>query len=357
MFFALICGLTVVLLPLAKSFREIAKLIIMPFWKEIIRNTDMGTYHKSFWLVFNVIWFPIWLILSVFYFIVWLLSFVTIVWIPTWIVMLKLAKIMILPIWIKVVTKKEYIQELVKQELKKQWNNSKNENVESSKNESIESLKDENLTIEEKSKLYDEMVNWKDEEKTLNKWDTSVSMEEVLKPFMFLKVVWVMLLFIYQILVWFFIFIEISSILWVIFMFISFIQILLYISIKFNLWKKYLSFMSDNNLKKIISKINIELIFLLISIFIIASINIWLILYLLYSIVTWNFSWEIIGIFISTNISMIHQYIFIKISYKKVWGIDWVIRELDNFQDIKFIKKFKSLVEVNVKPLLVKEES
>lgn len=356
MLFAFICSITVVLLPLAKSFREIAKLIIMPFWKEIIRNKDMWTYHKSFWLVFNIIWFPIWLILSIFYFITWLLSFVTIVWIPAWIVMIKLSKIMILPIWVRVVTKKEYIQEVIKEELKKQWNHSEQKNIESPKNE--------NLTIEEKSKLYDEMLNWKSEEKTLNKWNTSVSMKEVLKPFMFLKFVWVIILFIYQLFVWLLFILlwwairtKIYSLLWVIFIFISIIQILLYVLIKFNLWHKCLSFISNNKFKETVSKINIELVFLFISLFIIVFVNIGLVLYWLYSLLTWNFSWEIIGIFIWANISIIHQYFFVKISYKNIGGVNGIIDELDKFHDIKIIKKLKLIIESNIKPILSKKES
>lgn len=325
MFIAFIFWISVIFLPLAKSFRQIAKLLIMPFWKEIIRDKEQWTYNKSFWLLFNIIWFPIWLILSIFYFISWILLFVTIIWIPAWIVHIKLAKIIILPVWIKVVTKKEYVQELVKDELKKQWKNNDNQ---------------KELTIEEKANLYDNIKTW-----NINKmWDTSIDMKEVLKPHKSLKpILWILILSIQfiLILIWLFKYIEhtfryngmfykffdnIIILILIIFSILSFIQLISYLLSKFNTKQIFEKYIKDNEKLKTILSFDFKILFILITWWIIIIWNFIIILISLFLLLNWKI-WVAIMWIISFNILISYQYI--------LW-----ITHLNNIWWIKALKKY-----------------
>lgn len=150
MLFSLLFSLTIVLLPIWKSFRELAKFIIMPFWKKIVRDTEKWKYEKWFWLVFNILWFPLWLFLSIWYFISWILSFLTIIWIPYWIVSVRLSKFVFLPIWVRVLTEDEYISHKVLQEVNK-YNINNNQNI----NNNIEKeVTNEKIELSEEDKVY-----------------------------------------------------------------------------------------------------------------------------------------------------------------------------------------------------------
>lgn len=317
MFLAFIFSLTVIFLPLAKSLRQIAKLIIMPFWKEIIRDKEQWTYDKSFWLVFNIVWFPIWLILSIFYFIVWILSFLTIIWIPSWIVMVKLAKIIIMPIWVKVVTKKEYIQWLVKEELK-------NHNLNNQKNE---------LTIEEKAKMYDEVSSknkYKTDEEKLK--ENVEIFNNAMTPYSkYLKrplFILVNILFILNSLAS--VFMYWSIVYWILFiiLFVLFIfQTYLYISKKKNIKRKY----------------NYEMLFFINTLLLIIIFNI---SYLIISI--WSeWSW----FFIANQIFLIYQYVSIYKSFNNLWWIDWIIKELENFKNIKLFENIIPTIQTKLETL------
>lgn len=149
----LLFSLTIVLLPIWKSFRELSKLIIMPFWKRIVRDTEKWKYEKWFWLIFNIIWFPIWLFLTIWYFISWILSFITIIWIPYWIVSIRLSKFIFLPIWVRVLTEDEYISHKVGQEIGKYKNWLEQQNIQTNfiKEDKIYNNK---IELSEEDKVY-----------------------------------------------------------------------------------------------------------------------------------------------------------------------------------------------------------
>ncbi len=154
MLFSILFSLTIIFLPVWKSFRELSKLIIMPFWKKIVRDTDKWKYEKWFWTVFNIIWFPIWLILTIWYFISWLLSFITIIWIPYWIVSIRLAKFIFLPIWVRVLTEDEFISHKVNQEINKfkSWLENK-ENIETN-NTKLNNTYNEKIELSQEDEIY-----------------------------------------------------------------------------------------------------------------------------------------------------------------------------------------------------------
>jgi len=120
MFFSFIFSLTIIFLPIGKAYREMAKLVLKPYWKRIIKDKNLlGKYEKGFGLIFNIIWFPIWLIFFIFYFVKWFFEMITIVWIPFAIVDFKIWKAMFLPIWIRVLNEDDYISYKVWKEINK----------------------------------------------------------------------------------------------------------------------------------------------------------------------------------------------------------------------------------------------
>lgn len=161
MLLSLLFSLTIIFLPIWKSFRELAKLIIMPFWKKIVRDTEKWKYEKWFGLVFNIIWFPIWCIMALWYFISWILSFITIIWIPYWIVSVRLAKFIFLPIWVRVLTEDEYIWHKVNKEISKHnqisYNKSINADIEIKEKYTpkIELTEEERAILEQETKDLD----------------------------------------------------------------------------------------------------------------------------------------------------------------------------------------------------------
>lgn len=70
--------------------------------------------------MYNIIWFPIWLMLMLWNFILWFFYLITIIWIPFAIVHFRVWKVVLLPIWVRVLSEDKYIAYKVEKELKKQ---------------------------------------------------------------------------------------------------------------------------------------------------------------------------------------------------------------------------------------------
>ena len=326
MWLSILFSITIVLDPIWKSMRQIAKIILWPFWKSVIRDKNQSTYNKRFGLFFNIIWFPFWIFLWFLHTIFWIISCFTIVWIPTWLVMFKIAKAIVFPIWIKVVNQKELVQEMVREELQKQWWINQNQEI----NNNVEISSNENLPVEE-IKTND----WKIKQIPLKKWDTSVSMSEVLKPFKSFKYVILVLFFIQQLILTFFVINEFTIILWALFLLLTILQILIYICIKFKLWNKLLWYFSSKEIRNI----NIEFLFLAIILLFLVLINGSFLVSFVYVILTWDFSFLLVLMFIVLNLSFIHLYYLINYYYNNNWKMNWVIKELNRYKRYEFINK------------------
>lgn len=335
MWLSFIFSITVVLDPIWKSMRQIAKIILWPFWKSVIRDKNQSTYNKRFGLIFNIIWFPFWIFLWFLHTIFWIISCFTIVWIPTWLVMFKIAKAIVFPIWIKVVNQKELVQEMVREELQKQWELNQNQEINNHNN--VENSSNENIPVEEELNTN----NWKIKQIPLKKWDTSVSISEALKPFMFLKPVALVLLFIQQLFLTLFVMDEFTVILGVIFLSLSILQIVIYILIKFNLSNKVLWLIQSKKIKDI----NIEFLFLAIIFLFLILVNGSFLVSFVYVTLTWDFSFLLVLMFIVLNLSFLHLYYLINYYYNKNWKIDWIIKELDKYDKYEFVKKINIFLE------------
>jgi uncharacterized membrane protein YccF (DUF307 family) len=103
--------ITIIGIPIGKSLFQLAKLLMFPFGKTIIRETELkgksnvNIVRKIGGVIANIIWFPFGLFFFVYYILLGAAACVTIVFIPFGIAMFRVAKFVIFPIGAKVVSK------------------------------------------------------------------------------------------------------------------------------------------------------------------------------------------------------------------------------------------------------------
>ena len=105
---ALIFGITIVGLPIARACVEFAKLSAFPFGKRIVRVSDtrrVSGIHKGFNFILNILWFPFGLALTILHIMLGLLYILTIIGIPIGVYYLKLGRLILFPIGARVVEK------------------------------------------------------------------------------------------------------------------------------------------------------------------------------------------------------------------------------------------------------------
>ena len=106
---SILFAITIIGIPIAKSLYNFAYLVMFPFGKTIVRETDIkndvSEARKVGGLIANIIWFPIGLVLAAYYFLCGIICFVTIIGIPEGIVCCRIATFVIAPIGAKVVSK------------------------------------------------------------------------------------------------------------------------------------------------------------------------------------------------------------------------------------------------------------
>lgn len=120
-----ICFISVIGIPLGKTFFQLAKLSACPFGKELIRETELkgkknvSAIRKVGGIILNIIWLPIGLLFTLAYLILGALSFITVVGIPVGVVYVRMGKFLLMPIGLKVVTKKQALASAVVNEMER----------------------------------------------------------------------------------------------------------------------------------------------------------------------------------------------------------------------------------------------
>jgi len=123
--FAGVFALTIVGLPLARTFLEFAKLSAFPFGKEVIRDTELkgrdnvSGFSKVVSIILNIIWFPIGIVLTVCYLVAGIVSFISILGIPVGIVYVRMGKFLLFPIGCRVASKKQAYASAAANEIEK----------------------------------------------------------------------------------------------------------------------------------------------------------------------------------------------------------------------------------------------
>lgn len=111
-----LCGvvfcLTIIGIPIGKAMFQYAYLIMLPFGKQIVRETfineNVSTVRRVGGIIANVLWFPFGLIGMIFTLTEMLACFITIIFIPAGIVLAKSCYFMLFPIGAKVIDRAEY---------------------------------------------------------------------------------------------------------------------------------------------------------------------------------------------------------------------------------------------------------
>lgn len=290
---SLIFSITLILNPVWESMRQIGKLLFMPYWKRIIKNPNRSTYNERFELIFSIIWFPFWLLLSIFHIIFGIINIFTIIGIPFAIVHFKLASFIIFPIWIQIVNEKEYIQTLVKEELKKQ-------NI-------------DDKTIKEKVKNvdYSQIIENKDQ--------NEYSFHKFLNSFAFFWIGFTIILFIlYPI------FISKLFIFWLFYTATYILCFILFLNLKINLIEKI-----DIKNRHIDFLKTIDKHFLL-FITLIVNLTIWYTIFS-YILIDTTKMWFFNIIFL-VSIIQIHMIILLLATYHNTWKINWLVFEFNKIQ-------------------------
>ena len=110
---ALLC-VTVIGIPLGKSMFQYAHLIAVPFGKQIVRETfikgseNVSGIRKAGGIIANILWFPFGAIGLIFSVAEAIVCFVTIIFIPVGVALVRSSMFWLTPIGAKVITKEEY---------------------------------------------------------------------------------------------------------------------------------------------------------------------------------------------------------------------------------------------------------
>jgi len=117
--------ISIIGVPIGRACFEFAKLSMLPFGKEVIRETELkgkqnvSGVKKIFHLIINIVWIPIGIIFTLIYFTLGFLSFITIIGIPIGIVYVRMGKFLLFPIGARVVSKKQAYASAVANEIEK----------------------------------------------------------------------------------------------------------------------------------------------------------------------------------------------------------------------------------------------
>lgn len=116
--------ITIVGIPIGKALFQYAKLMAVPFGKEIVRETfikgpeNVSTIRKIGGTIVNLIWLPIGIFIFIVNIGVLLACFVSIIFIPVGIVLAKSCKFLLWPIGAKVVSHDDVIATKVANKLR-----------------------------------------------------------------------------------------------------------------------------------------------------------------------------------------------------------------------------------------------
>ncbi|NCD06812.1 MAG: hypothetical protein EOL97_11890 [Spirochaetia bacterium] len=119
--------ITIIGIPIGRACFEFGKLSMLPFGREIIRETELrgsenvSGIKKLFHLIVNILWFPIGIIFTLVYFALGVLSFITIIGIPVGIVYVRMGQFLLFPIGARVVTKKQAYASAAANEMRKRY--------------------------------------------------------------------------------------------------------------------------------------------------------------------------------------------------------------------------------------------
>lgn len=313
---SLVFSLTLILNPLWESMRQIAKLLFAPFGKEIIKDADRSGYNEKFGLIFNIIWFPFGLILSIIHIIIGIGSIITIVGIPSGIVNFKLAKAIIFPIGIRVVNQKEYVQSLVKEELKKQQSTNTIESKETN------TISEKVLSDERKYDLVDTIKT--SEIRDIPKENFSDrSSSEPQKEDVIIKIFYAILIFWLGFIVPYLLLGRAGSFFWGIYILFYTLSFVWYLNLKLNLIEKiYIK----NEYVDILKSLNKYFIFFVV---LAVTLLIWYISFM--SGRSSDFFTDILMI----SIFHIHIIMFLITSYSEAWKIEWFASEFNKMKEMK----------------------
>lgn len=112
-FLGVLCCITIIGIPVGKALFQYAKLMVLPFGKEIVRETDIkgkenvSAIRRVGGVIANIIWLPVGLVMFVGNILLAVVTAITIVGIPAAIVLARSAKFLIWPVGARVITKQE----------------------------------------------------------------------------------------------------------------------------------------------------------------------------------------------------------------------------------------------------------
>ena len=135
----LLC-ITIVGIPIGKALFQYAKLMAVPFGKEIIKETELkgaenvSMIRKVGGTIVNIIWLPIGICMFIANIGLIIASFVSIIFIPVGIVLAKSCKFLIWPIGAKVVSREDVIAAKVARKLGGNLNVANVQNAETTQN-------------------------------------------------------------------------------------------------------------------------------------------------------------------------------------------------------------------------------
>lgn len=121
--------ITIVGIPIGIALFQYAKLMALPFGKEIVRTRDIKDVNAAVSIgarIANIFWFPFGLICAIINIVLGIGCCITIIGIPYGIVYFKCAKFIIFPSGARVVTKEEAIIKKTTQNIRQEMNNQNN---------------------------------------------------------------------------------------------------------------------------------------------------------------------------------------------------------------------------------------
>ena len=110
-FFGVLCCITIIGIPIGKSLFQYAKLMALPFGKVIVKETDIkgaenvSGIRKVGGVIANIIWLPFGIIFFLSNIVIMIASAITIIGIPSAVVIAKSCKFLIWPVGAKVIKK------------------------------------------------------------------------------------------------------------------------------------------------------------------------------------------------------------------------------------------------------------
>lgn len=244
--------------------------------------------------------------------------------------MIKLSKIIILPIWVKVLTKKEYIQEMVKEEIKKQW-------VQNNNNVQNQIPAEQNLTVEENNQPFTHSDNIL----VSNNIDNIVKKNGIIWVIIFsiLFLLWLISVYVNS---------KYIVLLTLVFIFSTF-SFWIYLIIKLDILDFIIKKVNINNIgfTNIIQKINPNFILLIL-------LSITLFLWYLNVIITVPRHTWFFKIFIISNLIQIHFIILFVLTFIKLWKLEWVTKEFNKLKQFDFFNNSSEFLRDKIN--LVKEK-